>query len=109
MAIRKGFASHMTPLALPVHDLPDIMALKAVQGGTATADQQQRLIRWLLRDVGIIGGISHVPSKEDPSGRDSAFNEGRRFTASVLNYFIEEPVDHIRQRLNLKPNPKEEN
>lgn len=103
MAIRKGFASHMLPLTLPVHDLSDIMALKGVTAGTATSDQQIRFMRWLLRDVGIIGGVSHVPG--DQLG--TAFNEGRRFVASVLNYFIEEPVENIRRRLS-KPNPKEE-
>lgn len=89
-------------LAVPEHNLADVMALKAVYAGTATPEQQQRAMLWLLKKGCMIGGISETPGDEAATHH----KEGRRFVGVCINDLINEPVDEIRKRL--KP-PTEEN
>jgi hypothetical protein len=91
-------------LSLPVHELADIMALKALNNGEATPEQQIRALLWITKSVCMIGGLSYDPDNSTAT----YFNEGRRYVGVVLTNFIYEPVEHIRRRLGLKTNKTSE-
>jgi len=57
------------------YELADIAAIKGLAGGTATPEQQQRALRWLIETVCCTYELSFRPN----SDRDTAFAEGRRF------------------------------
>jgi hypothetical protein len=98
MKVAKVFPRH--PMELPRHTLQDIYALKAVNEGKATPEQQIMFMQWLKRDVCGIGAISFTSAGE----RESNMNEGQRTVAVYLQRFIDEPIDMIKQRLGLKRN-----
>jgi hypothetical protein len=53
----------------------DFVALKALQAGTATPEQQQRALKWLIENACGTYDLSYRPE----SDRETAFAEGRRF------------------------------
>lgn len=57
------------------YEVADATALKALQAGTADADQQQRALGWILNEGCRIKDVTFQPD----SDRTSAFAEGRRF------------------------------
>jgi hypothetical protein len=60
---------------LPVeYDLPAVAALQAVMAGTATPDQQQRAMTWIIYKA---CGTYDLDYRTEP--RDHAFASGRRF------------------------------
>lgn len=54
--------------------LADVMALKALQAGTATKEQQVRALKWIVETCSDCYNLSYDPDSE----RDSAFAEGKR-------------------------------
>ena len=81
----------LTPLPhLPMAPVPfddaDHSAIKAMRDGTATSDQQQRALGWLLFAAGYRG----QPWRNDPN--DSAFMSGRRHLAVLIYGLLEMPL-----------------
>jgi hypothetical protein len=72
---------------VPDFELADIVALKAVEGGIATPDQQTRAMSWILRKAAAVGDMSYRP---DPSA--TAFHEGRRFVGLQIVTLLK--LDH---------------
>lgn len=63
------------PWMPPIWDKPEISAVQALIRGDATADQQQRFMRFLVNSVCATYDLSFRPESE----RATAFAEGRRF------------------------------
>ena len=60
----------------PVHyELADVNAVRALQAGTASPEQQQRALRWIVEKACGTYELSYRPT----SDRDTSFAEGRRF------------------------------
>jgi hypothetical protein len=57
------------------YELADISALKGLAAGTATSDQQQRALKWIIENACATYELSYRPT----SDRDTSFAEGRRF------------------------------
>lgn len=61
-----------------VPTIPEVAALKALQHGKATPEQQQLALRWFIEKACRTYDASYRPG--GPEGdRDTAFAEGRRF------------------------------
>jgi hypothetical protein len=58
----------------PAWELADIAALKGLANGTASPDQQQRALKWIIENAAATYNLSYRPTD-----RDTAFAEGRRF------------------------------
>lgn len=59
----------------PAWEIADVAALKALANGTASPEQQQRALKWVIESASATYELSYRPS----SDRDTAFAEGRRF------------------------------
>jgi len=59
----------------PAYELADIMAIKGLAAGTASPEQQQRAIKWIIENACATYDLSYRPT----SDRDTSFAEGRRF------------------------------
>jgi hypothetical protein len=67
------------PFAPAKYDLADVSALQAVMAGTATDQQQQRAMGWIIYNA---CGTYDADYRNDP--RDHAFVSGRRFVGLQL-------------------------
>ena len=82
----------------PVHapadiDLPTLVALKAFAAGEANGDQQKRVYKWLVEEVGMYGASEFDPDSE----RNSSFAGGRRYTARQIAGYVALPLDKFKQ------------
>lgn len=82
------------PWAPPRIDLPTIAALQAVARGTATPDQQQRAMRFIVEKCGWAYEETYCPGVNGE--RDSAFAQGRRRVGTMLVSFLNADLDNFR-------------
>ena len=59
----------------PEYELSDVCALKGLANGTATPEQQQQALKWIIERACATYELSYRPT----SDRDTTFAEGRRF------------------------------
>ena len=59
----------------PEYEKADIRALKNLAAGTASPEQQQRAMKWIIERACATYDLSYRPT----SDRDTSFAEGRRF------------------------------
>lgn len=83
----------------PEHTYQEIMAVRALAGGTASDNQQKVAFDWILKKACIIGGLSNNPNRAN----DIYINEGRRYVGATLMDMITETQISIDQRF---PGPK---
>lgn len=57
------------------YELADVNAVKGLAAGTASPEQQQRALKWLIENACATYELSYRPT----SDRDTSFAEGRRF------------------------------
>lgn len=82
------------PRAIRPAALPSIVALKAVAQGTATPDQQQRLIAWLIDEV--CGYHDRMAFFGADSAEKTFFALGRRRVAELLKAYIGTPIEKFK-------------
>lgn len=75
------------------HELPDAAAIKALQSGTATADQQQRALKWIIEEACRTYDLSFRPQ----SSRETDFAEGRRFVGLEIVKLLNIPAEAYRR------------
>lgn len=63
------------PWVPPFYELSDAKALKALEDGTASPEQQVRALRWIIEKGCSTYDLSYRPTGD----RDTTFAEGRRF------------------------------
>lgn len=59
----------------PDYELADVCAMKGLANGTATPEQQQQALKWIIEKACATYELSYRPT----SDRDTSFAEGRRF------------------------------
>lgn len=96
---RRPDSKRPDPHDIPPFALADAVAIKAIAVGTANADQQVRGMMWTIEILGRLASSSYCPG--DPHGTD--FNEGKRFTAATLAFFIKTPVDVLKKLATGEP------
>lgn len=75
------------------HAQQDALALKALQAGTADADQQRRALDWILQQACRTYDLSYRPG----SDRETVFAEGRRFVGLEIVKLLNIPVARYRR------------
>jgi hypothetical protein len=93
MAHIKAIAKTL-PMAIPAHVLADVVAIKAVNRGDASPEQQQRALNWIMKNACHIGGISFVENNPHLT----SFNEGKRFIGLQLMLMITEPIESFKDK-----------
>jgi hypothetical protein len=68
---------------------PEAAAVRALAAGTATEDQQKRVLDFFMRRVCDIEGISYRPGDT----HSTAFNEGRRFCGKQIINILKQPKE----------------
>lgn len=81
-------------------DYTDVVAiaLAALRGGTADAEQQKMAMDWILQEACMRPGMSFVPG--DEGRRDTDFAEGRRFVGNQIAKVASIPVGKLRRMRN---------
>ena len=64
----------------PEYEPADVSAIKGLFAGTASPEQQQRALKWIIESACATYELSFRPT----SDRDTAFAEGRRFVGLQL-------------------------
>jgi hypothetical protein len=90
----KPKAKLFEPWAPPAIDLPTLAALQAVASGNATADQQQRAMRFIVERIGWAYEDTWCPGADGE--RNSAFAQGRRRVGTMLVSFLNADLDNFR-------------
>lgn len=81
------------------YDLPDIVALQALQQGTADAEQQKRALKWIVEVASGRDEQSFYPGGED-GRRNTDFAEGRRFVGNSIVKMLRLNPMHFRRKDN---------
>ncbi len=72
---------------------PDVVAFKAMRAGNASADQQQRVMDFILIAICQRDGMSFRPG---PDGdRETAFAEGKRYVANQIMKLMTMPLSQL--------------
>lgn len=64
------------------YDKADVVAIQAVQAGTASADQQKRALDWIIMRAAITYENGFRP--DDPNGRLGANVDGRQYVGQQI-------------------------
>lgn len=82
-------AIKLTPiLAFPDIDVSEAAAIKAINSGTATPEQQKRGLDWILKGACMIGGEPFRPGEPD----GTAYNNGKQSVARKILFILSEPI-----------------
>lgn len=83
---------NVDPRAIPPADITEVAAIKAVQAGTATEDQQKRFFKFLVTHVCGYTQEHFYPGQEDAT----AFSLGKRRVATYLISYLDAPIERFR-------------
>lgn len=70
---------HVLATHLPVTDLADATAVRAVADGTANADQQKRAMKWIIERAAMTYELAYFQTD-----RDTSFALGRAFVGQQI-------------------------
>jgi hypothetical protein len=68
------------------YDDADIVALKALEAGKASEDQQKRALKWIVHSAAMTYDQWFEPN--DPNGRIGAFIDGRQFVGHQIRKLL---------------------
>ncbi len=75
------------------YEIADLCAIKGLAAGTASPEQQQRALKWIIESVCATYELSYRPTGD----RDTAFAEGRRFVGLQLVKALHLDVSILRK------------
>lgn len=75
-------------LAFPDIEVSEAAAIKAINLGTATSEQQKRGLDWIMKAACMIGGEPFCPGEPD----SSAFKMGKQSVARSILFIISTPI-----------------
>ena len=81
------------PWRVKLYDMADAAALKGVAAGTATSEQQQRAMQYILVVLCAVDDMTYRPGED--GRRDSDFSEGARFVGIQIRRLINSPMDAL--------------
>jgi len=90
MSVKKTVAPD--PWFPPEWDIADAAAIQALDAGTATPEQQQRALSWIVHGA---AGTYDLEYRTEP--RDHAFASGRRFVGLQLVKLIKINLGKLKQ------------
>lgn len=74
----------------------DVAALQALQRGDATAEQQQRALRWVVDVAAATYDMAYRPGGQDGE-RETCFAEGRRFVGNQIVKLLRLNLNQLRK------------
>lgn len=78
-------------LAFPEIAISDASAIKAINSGTATPEQQQRGLDWIIKAACMIGGEPFCPGEPD----STAYKNGKQSVARNILFILSEPINRF--------------
>lgn len=75
------------------YELADARAIKNLAAGTASSEQQQRALKWIIENVAAYYDLSYFPT----SDRDTSFAEGKRFVGSQIVKMLKIDLDALKR------------
>lgn len=94
MATKKGTRAD-GPHIPAAYDLADASAIQALHRGEASADQQQRALRWLIEKCADTYNLHFYPSD-----RETAFALGRAFAGQQIVKLVKLDLSSLRRQSN---------
>ncbi len=82
------------PWRAKLFDMADVSAIKAVAGGTASPEQQQRAMQYILVVLCAVDDMSYRPGG-DEGRRDTDFAEGQRFVGTQIRRMMHGRMDDL--------------
>lgn len=89
----------MKPESVDAHvaaELADAHALRALDSGTASSEQQKRAMKWILGKACVVGGL---PWRE--SDRETTFMCGRQFIGKQIGRLLTCDLSSLRRQQNV--------
>jgi hypothetical protein len=86
------------PFIPATYDVADVAAIQALQRGDASAEQQQRALRWLIEQAAGTYEFAYYPSD-----RDTAFALGRGFVGQQVVKLLKLNLMSLRRLSNANP------
>ena len=83
----------VAPWMPPDYEEADVHAIRALQSGTASVDQQQRALAYIINQLAGTYDLSYRPN----SDHDTAFAEGKRFVGLEIVKFLNLDLRRIAQ------------
>ena len=77
--------------------ISEVAALKALQAGKATPEQQQMALRWFIEKACRTYDASYRPGGHE-GDRDTAFAEGRRFPGNQTVKMLNMNINNLKAR-----------
>lgn len=75
------------------YSVADVSAIKAMAAGTATPEQQQRAMKWIIETNCGTYDVSYRPD----SDRDTTFAEGKRFVGLQIVKLLKLDIEKIKR------------
>jgi hypothetical protein len=89
------------PWRVKLYDAADVSAIKAVTAGTATPEQQQRAMQYIVVVLCATDDMSYRPGGED-GRRDTDFAEGARFVGNQIKRLAQGRMDELMKWVKSK-------
>lgn len=74
-------------------DIADVAAIKALERGTATEDQQKRALDWIINRAALTYDLDYRTES-----RDHAFSSGRRFVGLQIVKMLKLDLGKLKQQ-----------
>lgn len=100
MAAPKHVVAEPPPYNPALYELADASAVQAMARGEASAEQQQRVLNWIINAV---AGTYDMDYRHD--ARDHAFTSGRRFVGLQIIKILKINVGALSKREQDRQNP----
>jgi hypothetical protein len=88
---------HAAPWLPAPYDLADVSALKALQAGTASAEQQLRALTWIIENACGTYDFPYRPGGQEGE-RDTGIALGRMFVGQQIVKLLNVPMAALRRR-----------
>lgn len=75
------------------YDIPTVAAIQALAGGTATPEQQQGALNWIVHQAAATYGQSFQESGD----RETCFAEGRRYVGNQIVKLTKISINALRK------------
>ncbi len=85
--------SDASPWKPPKYDDADAHSIRALHDGSASPEQQQRALNFIINSLACTYDLSYRPG----SDRDTAFAEGKRFVGLQIVKFLKVDYRRIKQ------------
>jgi len=81
----------------PEYDISDVIALKALEAGTATERQQKQALKWIVEKASRYYSLGWMPGGHE-GARESDFFSGRRFVGFEIVKLLKLDLSILKEK-----------